>query len=65
METSDRDIVRQKIVEVEQQIARLQKQQEEAKTILRSLKEPAGASALLLTNATICQPFRSSESSPG
>ena len=39
METSDRDIVRQKIVEVEQQMARLQKQQEEAETILRSLKE--------------------------
>jgi hypothetical protein len=39
METSDRDIVRQKIVEVEQRIARLQKQQEEAETILRSLKE--------------------------
>ncbi len=39
MKTSDREIILQTIAEVEQQIARLRKQQQEAETILRSLKE--------------------------
>jgi hypothetical protein len=39
METSDRKIILREITEVEQRIARLQKQQEEAETILRSLKK--------------------------
>jgi len=39
METSDRKIILKKITEVEQRIARLQKQQEEAETILKSLRE--------------------------
>ena len=36
METSNRKIILREITEVEQRIARLQKQQEEAETILRS-----------------------------
>ena len=47
METSDRKIILQEITEVEQRIARLQKQQEEAETILRSLKEPDQANRRL------------------
>ena len=39
METSDHKIILREITEVEQRIARLQKQQKEAETILRSLKE--------------------------
>lgn len=38
MEIFDREIILQKIAEVEQQIARLLKQQEEAETILKSLR---------------------------
>ena len=42
METSERESLLRQIAEVEQQLARLQEQQEEAETALRSLRERLG-----------------------
>ena len=52
METSERVIIIREIVEVEQQIARLHKQQEEAETALRLLRDQLALSNSEATRAT-------------